>query len=87
VIKGIVVNLSVTEGERLRRRLRTVGRQRARRHLTAIAFVYDPIVPFEATGCISPEVIESQQRNGEAAAGAAIDRFNAVAIPGAVSRT
>jgi len=79
MIKDIVVNLSVAEsggyaGDFAVSVASTVGA-----HLTGIAFVYDPIVPVAATGYVPPEVIESQQRDNEAAAKVAIDRFNATA--------
>jgi nucleotide-binding universal stress UspA family protein/uncharacterized membrane protein (Fun14 family) len=48
-------------------------------HLTGIAFVYDPVVPVAASGYIPPEVIETQQRDAQSAAKAAIDRFTAAA--------
>jgi nucleotide-binding universal stress UspA family protein len=79
MIKDIVVNLSLAEnggyaGDFAVSVASTVGA-----HLTGIAFVYDPIVPVGATGYIPPEVIETQQRDNEAAAQTAIDRFNATA--------
>jgi nucleotide-binding universal stress UspA family protein len=79
MIKDIVVNLSVAEdggyaGDFAVSVASTVGA-----HLTGIAFVYDPIIPVAATGYIPPEVIEAQQRDNEAAAKAAMDRFNAAA--------
>ena len=68
MIKDIVVNLSVAEnggyaGDFAVSVASTIGA-----HLTGIAFVYDPIVPVAATGYIPPEVIETQQRDNEAAA-------------------
>jgi nucleotide-binding universal stress UspA family protein len=79
MIKDIVVNLSLAEsggyaGDFAVSVARTVGA-----HLTGIAFVYDPIVPVAATGYVPPEVIETQQRDNEAAAKAAIDSLNAAA--------
>jgi nucleotide-binding universal stress UspA family protein len=79
MIKDIVVNLSVAEnggyaGDFAVSVASTVGA-----HLTGIAFVYDPIVPMAATGYIPPEVIDTQLRDNEAAAKAAMDRFNAAA--------
>jgi nucleotide-binding universal stress UspA family protein len=79
MIKDIVVNLSLAEsggyaGDFAVSVASTIGA-----HLTGIAFVYDPIVPVAATGYVPPEVIETQQRDNEAAAKSAIDRFNAAA--------
>jgi nucleotide-binding universal stress UspA family protein len=79
MIKDIIVNLSVAEnggyaGDFAVSVARTVGA-----HLTGIAFVYDPIVPMATTGYIPPEVIDTQLRDNEAAAKAAMDSFNAAA--------
>jgi nucleotide-binding universal stress UspA family protein len=54
-------------------------------HLTAIAFVYDPIVPVSATGYIPAEVIETQQADNQAAAKSALDRFAAAAARAGLS--
>jgi nucleotide-binding universal stress UspA family protein len=45
-------------------------------HLAGVAFVFDPIVPVSGMGYIPAEVIETQQADNEAAAKAAIERFN-----------
>jgi hypothetical protein len=79
MIKDIIVNLSVAGGGSFAGDYTVSVASALDTHLTAIAFVYDPIVPFEATGYIPPEVIETQQRDNEAAAKAAIDRFNTAA--------
>jgi nucleotide-binding universal stress UspA family protein len=44
-------------------------------HLAGIAFLYDPIVPVSGAGYIPAEVIETQERDNEAATRAALDRF------------
>ena len=54
-------------------------------HLTAIAFVFDPIIPVSGMGYIPPEVIETQQADNQAAAKAAADRFAAAAGRAGVS--
>jgi len=77
VIKDIVVNLSVAEGSGFAGDYAVSVASLLDAHLTGIAFVYDPIVPVAATGYIPPEVIETQRRDSEAAAKAAIDRFAA----------
>jgi nucleotide-binding universal stress UspA family protein len=79
MIKDIVVNLSLAEsggyaGDFAVSVASTVGA-----HLTGIVFVYDPIVPVAATGYVPPEVIDTQLRDNEAAAKAALSRFNAAA--------
>jgi nucleotide-binding universal stress UspA family protein len=79
MIKDIVVNLSVAEGGGYAGDFAVSVANTVGAHLTGVAFVYDPIVPVAATGYIPPEVIETQQRDNEAAAQAAINRFNATA--------
>jgi nucleotide-binding universal stress UspA family protein len=79
MIKDIVVNLSVAENGGYAADFAVSVASTVGAHLTGIAFVYDPIVPMAATGYIPPEVIDTQLRDNEAAAKAAIDRFNAAA--------
>jgi nucleotide-binding universal stress UspA family protein len=79
MIKDIVVNLSVAEGGGYAGDFAVSVASTVGAHLTGVAFVYDPIVPLAATGYVPPEVIETQQRDSEAAAKAAIDRFTAAA--------
>jgi nucleotide-binding universal stress UspA family protein len=77
MIKDIVVNLSVAEGSGYAGDFAVSIASAVGAHLTGIAFVYDPIIPMATTGYVPPEVIETQQRDNEAAAKVAIDRFNA----------
>jgi nucleotide-binding universal stress UspA family protein len=79
MIKDIVVNLSVAEGGGYAGDFAVSVAGAVGAHLTGIAFVYDPIIPMATTGYVPPEVIETQQRDNEAAAKVAIDRFNAAA--------
>jgi nucleotide-binding universal stress UspA family protein len=79
MIKDIVVNLSVAEGGGYAGDFAVSVASAVGAHLTGIAFVYDPIIPMATTGYVPPEVIETQQRDNEAAAKVAIDRFNAAA--------
>ena len=79
MIKDIVVNLSLAENGGYAGDFAVSVASTLDAHLTGIAFVYDPIVPVAATGYIPPEVIETQQRDNEAAAKAAIDSLNAAA--------
>jgi nucleotide-binding universal stress UspA family protein len=46
-------------------------------HLAGIAFLFDPIVPVSGAGYILAEVIETQERDNEAATKAALQRFTA----------
>ena len=85
MIKDIVVNLSVAEGSGYAGEFAVSVASAVNAHLTGIAFVYDPIVPIGATGYIPPEVIETQQRENEDAAKAAIDRFVAAAARAGIS--
>jgi nucleotide-binding universal stress UspA family protein len=79
MIKDIVVSLSVAESGGYAGDFAVSVASMVGAHLTGIAFVYDPIVPVAATGYVPPEVIETQQRDNEAAAKVALDRFNATA--------
>jgi nucleotide-binding universal stress UspA family protein len=85
MIKDIVVNLSVSEngGPAGEYAISLAGAFDA--HLTAIAFVYDPIVPVSGMGYIPAEVIDTQQADSEAAAKAAIDRFAKAAADAGVA--
>jgi nucleotide-binding universal stress UspA family protein len=76
MIKDIVVNLSVAEGGHPAGDYAVSLASTLEAHITGIAFVYDPIVPVSGTGYIPAEVIETQQRDNEAAAKAALDRFS-----------
>lgn len=78
-IKDIVVSLSVAEGGSFAADYAVSVASALEAHLTGIAFVYDPVVPVAAAGYIPPEVIETQQRDAQAAAKAAIDRFTTAA--------
>jgi nucleotide-binding universal stress UspA family protein len=79
MIKDIVVNLSVGEGGSFAGDYAVSIAAALEAHLTGTAFVYDAVVPVAATGYIPPEVIDTQQRDSEAAAKAALDRFAAAA--------
>ena len=78
-IKDIVVNLSVAEGGSYAGDYAVSVGAALNAHVTGIAFAYDPVVPVASTGYIPPEVIETQQRDSEEAAKAAIARFSAAA--------
>ena len=77
MIKDIIVNLTVGD------RPSPVGDYAIsvaaafEAHLSAIAFVYDPIVPVSGAGYIPADVIEMQERENTAASKAALDGFTA----------
>jgi nucleotide-binding universal stress UspA family protein len=77
MIKDIVVNLSVSEGGHPAGDYAVSVAAALEAHIAGIAFAYDPIVPVSGSGYIPAEIIETQQRDNEAAAKAAIDRFTA----------
>jgi len=85
MIRDIVVNLQLGEdgGPAGDYALSLAGMLEA--HLTGIAFVYDAIIPVSSVGYIPREVIDVQQRDNEAAAKAAIDRFTAAAARAGVA--
>jgi len=79
MVRDIVVNLSVRDDGGSVGDYAVSLADALDAHLTAIAFIYDPIVPVSGTGYIPAEVIETQQADNEAAAKAAIDRFSQTA--------
>jgi len=85
MVKDIVVNLSVAEGGDYAGEYAVSVATALGAHVAGIAFLYDPIVPVSGSGYIPAEVIETQQADNEAAAKAAIDRFNAVTARAGVS--
>jgi nucleotide-binding universal stress UspA family protein len=85
IIKDVVVSLSVTEGGSFTGDYAVSVAAAFDAHLTGIAFVYDPVIPVASTGYIPPEVIETQQRDAQDAAKAAIDRFAAAAARSGVA--
>jgi len=87
MIKDIVVNLSVSQGDAAGRAgdYAVSVADALEAHIAGIAFVYDPIVPMSGSGYVSAEVIDTQRSDNEAAAQAAIDRFSAATARAAVS--
>jgi nucleotide-binding universal stress UspA family protein len=85
MLKDIVVSLSVAEGGDFVGDFAISVAAALDSHLTGIAFVYGPIIPFAATGYIPPQVIEAQERDSEQAAKTALDRFSAAAARAGVS--
>jgi len=79
IVKDIVANLSLADGGNFAGDFAVSVASALDAHLTGLAFIYDPVVPVAATGYIPPEVIETQQRDSQAAAKAVIDRFAAAA--------
>jgi nucleotide-binding universal stress UspA family protein len=77
MIKDIVVNLSVGEKAGPAGDYAVSIAAAFDAHLAGLAFLYDPIVPVSGAGYIPAEVIETQERDNEAATKAALDRFNA----------
>ena len=75
MIKDIVVNLSVGERPRPAGDYAVSVAATFDAHLAGIAFLYDPIVPVSGAGYIPADVIETQERENEAATQAALDRF------------
>jgi nucleotide-binding universal stress UspA family protein len=82
MIKDIVVNLQLGESSGPAGDYAISLASMFEAHIAGIAFVYDAIIPVSGVGYVPQEVIDVQQRDNEAAAKAAINRFNA-----AVTRT
>ena len=74
MIKDIVVNLGLGERDPAGDFAISVANA-FEAHLLGVAFVYDPVIPGTVMGSIPPEFIESQRRESEKKARAAITRF------------
>ncbi len=85
MIKDIVVNLSVGEKPGPAGDYAISVAAAFDAHLAGIAFLYDPIVPISGAGYIPAEVIETQERDNEAATRAALDRFSAASARAGVT--
>jgi nucleotide-binding universal stress UspA family protein len=85
MIKDIVVNLSIGEkpGTACDYAISVAAAFDA--HLAGIAFLYDPIAPVSGAGYIPAEVIETQERDNEAATRAALGRFTAASARAGVT--
>ncbi|MGB7100343.1 MAG: universal stress protein [Xanthobacteraceae bacterium] len=77
MIKDIIVNLTVGDRPGPAGDYAISVAAAFEAHLSAIAFVYDPIVPVSGAGYIPADVIEMQERENTAASKAALDRFTA----------
>jgi nucleotide-binding universal stress UspA family protein len=85
MIKDIVVNLSVGEKASPASDYAVSVAAAFDAHLAGIAFLYDPIVPVSGAGYIPAEVIETQERDNEAATKAALERFTAASARAGVT--
>jgi len=85
MIKDIVVNLSIGEKPGPAGDYAISVAAAFDAHLAGIAFLYDPIVPISGAGYIPAEVIETQERDNEAATRAALDRFSAASARAGVT--
>ena len=77
MIKDIIVNLTVGDRPGPAGEYAISVAAAFEAHLSAIAFVYDPIIPVSGAGYIPADVIEMQERENTAASKAALDRFTA----------
>jgi nucleotide-binding universal stress UspA family protein len=85
MIKDIVVNLGVGEKASPAGDYAVSVAAAFNAHLAGIAFLYDPIVPVSGAGYIPAEVIETQERDNEAATRAALGRFTAASARAGVT--
>ena len=88
MIKDIVVNLSIGEGERPAAGYAVSLASALEAHITGIALVYDPVVPMSELGYHPREAINAidrLRRDYEVAAQAAIDQFAKAASRAGVS--
>jgi nucleotide-binding universal stress UspA family protein len=85
MIKDIVVNLSVGERPAPACDYAVSVAATFSAHLAGLAFLYDPIIPVSGAGYIPAEVIETQERDNQAATKAALDRFSAASARAGVT--
>jgi nucleotide-binding universal stress UspA family protein len=85
MIKDIVVNLGLGEDGGFAGDFAVSVANMLDAHLAGVAFVYAAIVPEGAIGYIPPEVVESQRRDSQSAAQAAVDRLSAAATRAGVA--
>jgi nucleotide-binding universal stress UspA family protein len=85
MIKDLIVNLSVTKKDNAAGDYAVSVAAALQAHLTAVAFIYDPIMPISDGGYIPAEVIETQRVDNEAAARATITNFTALTDRAGVS--
>jgi nucleotide-binding universal stress UspA family protein len=85
MIKDIVVNLSVGEGDSFAGEYGVSVAAAFDAHITGVAFLYDPIIPVSGAGYIPADVIEQQERANAAATKAALERFSKIADSAGVS--
>jgi nucleotide-binding universal stress UspA family protein len=85
MIKDIVVNLSVGASRDVATDFAVSIAATFNAHLVGIAFVYEPLLPMIDMYGIPPDIIESQRRENENAAKAAIAKFDDAARGAAFS--
>jgi nucleotide-binding universal stress UspA family protein len=85
MIKDIVVNLSIGEKPGSAGDYAISVAAAFDAHLAGVAFLYDPIVPVSGAAYIPAEVIETQERDNEAATRTALDRFTAASARAGVT--
>ncbi|MCC6779067.1 MAG: universal stress protein [Hyphomicrobiales bacterium] len=79
MIKDVVVNLSVGASSDVATDFAASVAATFNAHLAGIAFVYEPLLPMIDMYGIPPDVIETQRRENEDAAKAAIAKFDEIA--------
>ena len=84
MIKDLVVNLSLGANDPAGDFAISIA-DSFKAHVLGVAFSYEPIIPGSVMGGIPPEIIESQRRESDEKARAAIARFDAAANRAAVA--
>src|SRR5215470_12364858 len=85
MIKDLVVNLTVGESRGDPGAYAVSLAEAFGAHLAAIAFAHDPVLPATLMGGVPADFIESQREEAEAAASAAITRFEEAARRAGIS--
>lgn len=78
MIKDLVVNLSLGANDPAGDFAISIA-DAFKAHVLGVAFSYEPVIPGSVMGGIPPEIIESQRRESDEKARAAITRFDAAA--------
>ena len=85
MIRDIIVNLNVAKNDSAVANYAASVAAALQAHLTAVAFVYDPVVPISDGGYIPAQVIQTQRVENENAAEAAIKGFSAATNKAGIS--
>jgi nucleotide-binding universal stress UspA family protein len=85
VIKDLIVNLGLGTTHDAARECAVAVAAELDAHVTAVAFAYEPVMPATVMGNVPVDLIDAQRAETEAAAQAAVAKFDAAARLAAIS--